>query len=48
MFELMLYLPDVSTSMTYVPGTGPQPVFPQAKFQVSVANQNSMNDYYNV
>jgi len=25
---------DVSTSMTYVPGTGPQPVFPQAKFQV--------------
>ena len=22
---------DVSTSMTYIPGTGPQPVFPQAR-----------------
>ena len=25
---------DVSTSMTYIPGTGPQPVFPAAQLSV--------------
>jgi hypothetical protein len=28
------YTLDLSTSMTYVPGTGPQPVFPQARLEV--------------
>jgi len=28
---------DVSTSMTYIPGTGPQPVFPTAKLQLCAA-----------
>ena len=33
----MYIISDVSTSMTYIPGTGPQPVFPAAKLQLCPA-----------
>ena len=37
MFIEIILFPDVSTSMTYIPGTGPQPVFPAAHLSLCPA-----------